>query len=220
MKKTLAVLFLGLGMAAAAQAQGPVKGDATAGQAKAAACGACHGMDGNSPAPTFPRLAGQHPKYTVKQLKDFQSGRRTNPTMAPMAAGLAEQDMADIAAYFASQKPGVGLAKPELAKAGEKLFRGGNPSSGLAPCAGCHGPAGAGNAAGGFPRLGGQHADYIAVQLRAFRAAGREDTTGDKRGNDSAKPDEKGMMQMVAAKLSDKEIDALASFISGLHRGN
>jgi cytochrome c553 len=196
------------------------KGDATAGQTKAAACGACHGPDGNSMAPTFPRLAGQHPKYIYKQLQDFKAGRRMNAMMQGMAAPLADQDMADIAAYFASQTSSVNQAKPDLVKKGERLFRGGNPKTGVAACSGCHSPDGKGHAAAAFPRIGGQHADYIKAQLMAFRAAGRDDTVLDpstKRGNDAGKPGELGPMQMVAAKLSDKEIEALASYISGLH---
>lgn len=217
MKKSLAAVVLTLGLVGLAHANAMPKGDATAGQAKAAACGACHGMDGNSAAPTFPRLAGQNAKYIYKQIMDFKSGRRSDPTMSAMAAPLAEQDAADIAAYFASQKGGVSLAKPDLVKKGEKLFRGGNAKTGVAPCAGCHGPAGKGNEFAGFPHLGGQHADYVKKQLTAFRAAGREDISDLKRTNDAAKPGEQGMMQMVAAKLSDQDIEALASFISGLH---
>lgn len=217
MNKSIAAVLLGLGMASVAVAA-PLKGDATAGQAKAAACAACHGMDGNSAAPTFPRLAGQSEKYLVKQLMDFKSGKRENPTMLGMSAGLSDQDMADIAAYFAVQKGGVGFTKADLAKKGEKIWRGGNPATGLAPCAGCHGPSGKGLPAAGFPKLGGQHADYVTAQLQAFRAAGRRDLNAPVyRRNDSDKAGEPGRMQMVAAKLSDEEIQAVASFIQGLH---
>lgn len=220
MKKLFAVAVLSLGLASLAQASAVMpKGDATAGQTKAAACGACHGADGNSMAPTFPRLAGQNAKYIYKQLQDFKSGRRLNASMQGMVLPLTEQDMADVAAYFSEQKAGVGQAKPDLVKKGEKIYRGGNAKTGLAACAGCHNPAGRGNAFAGFPHIGGQHADYIKAQLQAFRAAGRNDL-GDavvKRGNDAAKAGESGPMQMVAAKLSDEEIDAVSSFISGLH---
>jgi cytochrome c553 len=220
MKKLFAVAALSLGLASLAQAAPMPKGDAAAGQGKAAACGACHGADGNSMAPTFPRLAGQNARYAFKQLQDFKAGRRVNPTMQGMAAPLSEQDMADLAAYYAEQKSGAGMAKAELAKKGEKIYRGGNSNTGLAACAGCHNPAGKGNAPAGFPRVGGQHADYIKAQLQAFRAAGRNDTVADpaqKRVNDAAKAGELGPMQMVAAKLSDEEIEAVSSFISGLH---
>lgn len=220
MKKLFVAAALSLGLASLAQASTMPKGDAAAGEAKAAACGACHGADGNSMAPTFPRLAGQGERYIYKQLQDFKAGRRVNPTMQGMAFGLQDQDMADIAAFYAKQTSGTGMAKADLAKKGEKLYRGGNPAKGLAACAGCHNPAGKGNALAGFPRLGGQHADYVKAQLQAFRAAGRNDTVADpalKRANDAAKAGELGPMQMVAAKLSDEEIEALSSFISGLH---
>lgn len=218
MKKLFAAV-ISLGLATLAHAAPLPQGDAAAGQAKAAACGACHGADGNNPG-GFPRLAGQNARYTYKQLQDFKAGKRLNPTMQGMAAPLSEQDMADLAAYYAEQTSGAGMAKPELVKKGEKVYRGGNAKTRLAACSGCHNPAGKGNAPAGFPRLGGQHADYIRAQLQAFRAAGRNDTVADpalKRVNDAAKAGELGPMQMVAAKLSDEEIDAVASFISGLH---
>jgi cytochrome c553 len=219
MKKSLAAVVLTLGLASAAHALTMPKGDATAGQTKAAACGACHGADGNSAAPTFPRLAGQNAKYIFKQLSDFKAGRRVNGTMNGMAAPLSEQDMADVAAYFSSQKGGVDLAKPAVVPAGERTYRGGNAKVGLAACSGCHGPAGKGNEFAGFPHLGGQHADYVKAQLKAFRAAGRGDLVTDdqKRVNDGAKAGEQGPMQMIAAKLSDQDIENLAGFVSGLH---
>lgn len=220
MKKYFVAAALSLGLASLAQAAIVMpKGDATAGETKAAACGACHGADGNSLAPTFPRLAGQNARYIYKQLQDFKAGRRVNASMQGMVLPLADQDMADVAAYFSGQKSGVGQAKPDLVKKGERIYRGGNPKTGLAACAGCHNPAGRGNALAGFPHVGGQHADYIKAQLQAFRAAGRNDM-GDavvKRNNDAAKAGESGPMQMVAAKLSDEEIEAVSSFISGLH---
>ncbi|MCC2638530.1 MAG: cc4 [Moraxellaceae bacterium] len=220
MKKLFVAAALSLGLVSLVQASPMPKGDAAAGQAKAATCGACHGADGNSMAPTFPRLAGQGARYTYKQLQDFKSGRRLNPTMQGMAMPLSDQDMADLAAHYAGQKGGTGMAKADLVKKGEKVYRGGTPAKGLAACAGCHNPAGKGNALAGFPALGGQHADYIKAQLQAFRAAGRNDTVADpaqKRANDAAKAGELGPMQMVAAKLSDEEIEAVSSFISGLH---
>jgi len=214
MKKSLAAVVLTLGLASVAHAFTMPTGDATAGQTKAAACGACHGADGNSVAPTFPRLAGQNAKYIFKQLSDFKAGRRINGTMQGMAAGLSEQDMADVAAYFSSQKNGVDLAKAALVHDGETLYRGGNAKVGLAPCSGCHGPAGKGNEFAAFPHIGGQHSDYLKKQLYAFRAAGRGDITTDdmKRVNDP-----NNMMEMIAAKLSDQDIEDLSSYISGLH---
>lgn len=220
MKKLLTAAVVLWGAATVAQAATMPRGDAAAGQTKAASCAACHAADGNSQIPTFPRLAGQGAPYIYKQLQDFKAGHRQDASMQGMVFALSDQDMADLAAYFAQQTGGVGQAKADLVKLGERLYRGGNAKTGLAACAGCHGPAGKGNALAGFPRLGGQHADYVKKQLQAFRAAGRADIVADpalKRTNDAAKAGEQGPMQMVAAKLSDTEIEALSSYISGLH---
>ena len=216
MKKSFAALVAVLSMSSVSAGVVMPKGDATAGQAMSAQCAACHGADGNSAAPTFPRLAGQSAKYIYKQLQDFKAGRRNNALMMPMVADKTDQQMADLASYFSQQKSAVNLADPALIAKGEKLYRGGNPATGVAPCAGCHGPAGKGNNLAA-PEIGWSTADYIKVQLTAFRAAGRDDNTDQKRMNDSAKAGELGIMQMVAAKLSDKEIDALANYVSGLH---
>jgi cytochrome c553 len=218
MKKFVAVVSLLLGVSSFSHAAVVMpKGDATAGQGKAAVCAACHGADGNSAAPTFPKLAGQNAKYIYKQLQNFKAGTRVNALMAPMAAGLADQDMADLAEYYSQQKGSIGGAKKELVELGQKIFRGGKKEIGLTACSGCHGPAGKGNTFAAFPRLSGQHAEYTANQLKMFRAAGRDDLTGDRRDNDGAKPGDLGPMQMIAAKLSDKDIQALASYIQGLH---
>lgn len=187
-------------------------GDAAAGQTKSAVCGACHGTDGNSMVPNFPNLAGQSESYTVKQLKDMKAGLREVPEMMAIVAGLSEQDMADLAAYYAKQTPKGGAADPALVELGQQVFRAGNPTSGVAACAACHGSTGKGMAEAGFPSLAGQHAAYTEVQLKAFRAAGREDAEGKRRTNDG----EAKMMQATAARLSDKEIKALASYINGL----
>lgn len=216
MKKSFAALVALLSVSFAHALPMP-KGDAAAGQALSAQCAACHGADGNSAAPNFPKLAGQNAKYIYKQLHYFKSGVRNNPLMMPMAADKTDQQMADLAVYFSQQKSGVSLADPALLAKGERLYRGGNAATGLAACAGCHGPSGKGNALAAFPKLGGQHADYVKAQLIAFRAAGRDDNTDQKRTTGAAKAGELGIMQMVAAKLSDKEIDALANYISGLH---
>ena len=196
-----------------------LEGDAEAGKNKAAACAACHGQDGNSAAAANPKLAGQSEVYLVKQLKDFKAGNRVNAIMQGMAAGLSEQDMADIAAFYASQTIEVGKADPELVELGEKIYRGGNLESGVAACAGCHGPAGQGLPSAGFPALGGQHAGYTASQLKAFRAAGRGDQGAPAYRDNDADPGSdvaKGMMRTVAAKMTDDEIEAVASFIAGL----
>lgn len=205
MNKLFVSLLLTLGITGAANAAGNIVGDAAAGQAKTAVCGACHNPDGNSMAPNFPKLAGQGEKYLTKQLHDIQSGKRTVLEMTGMLAAFSEQDLADIAAYFASQKGSVGAANPELVARGEALFRGGDLSKGLPACTGCHSPNGAGNAAAGFPHLGGQHADYTKKQLTAFREG--------ERTNDG----DATTMRTIASKLSNKDIEALSSYIQGLH---
>ena len=169
MNKVLVSLLLTLGLTGVAQAAG----DAEAGQGKVAVCGACHGADGNSPAPNFPKLAGQGERYLLKQLHDIKSGARPVVEMTGMLDNLSEQDMADIAAYFSSQKMSVGAADPKLVERGEALFRGGKLEEGMPSCIGCHSPNGAGLAAAGFPHLGGQHAQYVAKQLTDFREGNR-----------------------------------------------
>ena len=201
MNKVLVTLLLTLGITGVAQAAG----DAKAGQTKAAMCGACHGADGNSAAPNFPKLAGQGERYLLKQMNDIKSGNRNILEMTGLLTNMSEQDMADIAAYFASQNMGVGAADPALVKAGEALYRGGKLAEGMPACTGCHSPNGAGNDAAGFPQLGGQHAQYVAKQLTDFREGNR---TND---GDSM------MMRSVAAKLSNKDIQAISSYIQGLH---
>ncbi len=201
MNKVLVTLLLTLGITGMAQAAG----DAKAGQAKAAMCGACHGADGNSAAPNFPKLAGQGERYLLKQMNDIKSGNRNILEMTGLLTNMSEQDMADIAAYFASQNMSVGAADPALVKAGEALFRGGKLAEGMPACTGCHSPNGAGNDAAGFPQLGGQHAQYVAKQLTDFREGNRT--------NDG----DAMIMRSIAAKLSNKDIEAVSSYIQGLH---
>ncbi len=191
------ILVLASGMAQAA-------GDAAAGKAKSATCLACHGPDGNSPNPIWPKLAGQHPVYILKQLQAFKSGERKNDLMSPMAMPLEEVDMENLAAYFSSQKQVAGTAAADKVKLGEKIYRSGNAENGVAPCMGCHGPSGLGNPAAQFPRISGQHAAYAEKALKDFR--------GKARTNDTQK-----MMQGVTAKMSDAEIAAVAQYIQGLH---
>jgi len=207
--KTLMMAALFGGAVNLAQAAG----DATAGQAKAAVCGACHGADGNSMVPNFPKLAGQGERYLVKQLQDIKSGARQVPEMAGITPGLSDQDMADLAAFYAGQKVKVGAADPALVELGQKLYRGGSAEAGVTACAACHGANGLGMPEAGFPTLSGQHSTYIETQLKAFRAAGREDAEGKRRTNDG----ETKMMQATAARLSDNDIKALSSYLSGLH---
>jgi cytochrome c553 len=195
------VLLAIIGMAHAMAA--PL-GDAAKGQATAAGiCAACHGADGNSLIPLNPTLAGQHPEYLYKQLRNYKSGERQNPIMQGMAATLSEEDMRNVSAYFASQKPRQGSAgdvKP--ATVGQKLYRGGNTKTGVVPCAGCHSPTGAGIPAQ-YPRLQGQNAQYTIAQLQAFR--------GGQRANDSG-----SMMRSIAGKLTDAEMAAVAEYVAGL----
>ncbi|MBI3528594.1 MAG: cytochrome c4 [Betaproteobacteria bacterium] len=167
-------------------------------------CAACHGIDGNSPLSANPSLAGQHPEYLFKQLTEFKSEARSNPVMTGMVANLSPDDMRNLAAYYSSQTPKqMGAKDKDLVAQGRKLYRGGNPSNSVAACAGCHSPNGSGIPAQ-YPRLASQHADYVAAQLKAFRA-----------GNRANDPNQ--MMRATAVKLTDKEIAALAEYISGLH---
>ncbi|WP_296237919.1 c-type cytochrome [Psychrobacter sp. UBA5136] len=184
-------------------------------------CAACHGVDGVSPVPAQPNLGGQNVKYLYKQLVNFKSGYRKNGIMQSQVANLSQQDLANVAGYYASQKPwGVAFGNPATTQEATKLFLGGDKSRGVIACAGCHGPDAAGNVWAAFPRLGGQHAEYIATQLKLFRAAGRADDVDSeeqKRVNDAEKEGEKGMMQTVASKLSDRDIRILADYVSAVH---
>jgi cytochrome c553 len=178
-------------------------GSKEAGQAKAATCSACHGMDGTSVGPEWPNLAGQHETYILRQLAAFHGGQRQNPLMSPMAAILTDQDMADLAAYFSAQPIRGGETDPSKAKVGQRVYRSGNIDAKVMACAGCHGPTGLGNAPAAFPSLQGQKATYVALQLRAYKAGTR--TT-----------DPNQMMRNMAAALSEEEIDAVASYVQGL----
>ncbi|GLX89621.1 MULTISPECIES: c-type cytochrome [Pseudomonas] len=206
MNKLLVSLLLTLGVTGVAQAAGTaLVGDAAAGQAKTVVCGACHGPDGNSMAPNFPKLAGQGDKYLLKQLHEIKDGKRQVLEMTGLLTNLSDQDLADIAAYYSSQKNSVGAADPALVERGQALFRGGDVEKGLPSCTGCHSPDGQGNAPAGFPHLGGQHASYIEKQLTDFRE-------GDRTNDGDAMT-----MRTIAAKLSNKDIKALAQYIQGLH---
>lgn len=192
-------LPLGFGSAAAL-----AEGNAENGQALSITCSACHGMDGNSNAnPDWPSLAGQHPEYILRQLQYFKSGERQDPLMSPMVIPLSDQDMADLAAYFAAQQL-VGLeADPDKVELGQRLYRGGDADAGIAACAACHGPGGKGNPMAQYPALKGQHAAYIEIQLKAYRSGVRQ-------------TDPNGMMRDVARTLSDEQIAAVASYVQGL----
>ena len=180
------------------------QGDAAAGQAKSALCGSCHGADGNSPLAMNPKLAGQSARYMVKQLQDFKSGARAGVTMAAMVLSLSDQDMEDLAAWYSSQQPTLQGANPESIELAQRLYRAGNSEIAVAACSACHSPTGKGNAPAGFPSLSGQHAEYTLQQLKDFRSGVRQ--------NDGGK-----MMRTVVERLTDKELEALASYVSGLN---
>jgi cytochrome c553 len=189
-------------------------GDADAGKSKSTTCAACHGADGNSPAPTFPKLAGLGEKYLFKQMQDVKAGARKIPEMTGMLDNLSDQDLADIAAYYSAQQRQLSGAKDVKLDLGEKIYRAGNLETGVPACTGCHAPSGNGNAPAGYPAIGGQFSAYIAKQLRAFRTAAHdpEDPTG--RANDG----DIAVMRGVAARMTDQEIDAVANFIAGLQQ--
>jgi cytochrome c553 len=178
-------------------------GDAAAGEAKAAVCLACHGPNGNALVPTWPKLAGQHPEYIYKQLMDFKSGARANDQMSPQVANLEEPDFQNLAAYYAKQQQTPGVADSTSAELGGRIYRGGNPATGLAACSGCHGPTGMGLGAAKFPRISGQHAQYLDSTLKGFRASARAN-------------DPNGMMRDVAGRMTDAEITAVAQYVQGL----
>jgi cytochrome c553 len=178
------------------------KPDLVSGEAKfTAVCAACHGADGNSGTPAYPKLSQQHPEYLVKQLQEYKSGVRKNAIMQGFAATLSDDDMKNIAFWVSAKKAKPGFAKDkELVALGERIYRGGLADRQIAACAGCHSPTGAGIPAQ-YPRLGGQHADYTATQLTGFRDSVRQNSL---------------QMTQVAAKLNDREIRALADYIAGL----
>ncbi|WP_304640347.1 c-type cytochrome [Pseudomonas sp.] len=201
MNKLLVSLVLSLGVAGSAHA---LQGDAEAGQGKVATCGACHGADGNSAMPNFPKIAGQGERYLVKQLTDIREGRRVVPEMTGLLDNSSDQDLADMAAFYASQTQTAGVADPELAERGEAIFRGGNLETGLPACTGCHSPTGKGNEPAAYPRLAGQHAAYTAKQLTDFREGDRT--------NDG----DTMIMQTIASRLSNRDIEAVSNYIQGL----
>ena len=215
MKKTLKHALISLGVVLLAQGAA-AGGDAAAGEAKSATCVACHGPDGNSPAPSFPKIANLGEKNLYKQLRDIQSGRRNIVEMTGLLDNSSDQDLQDMAAFFDSQpmqlsgardikvRLGSGLETDALAL-GERIYRAGNLETGVPACSGCHSPTGKGNAPAGYPRLGGQYAEYTEKQLRAFR--------GGERTNDG---DQQTMLQ-IAEHMTDAEIIAVANYIAGLN---
>ncbi|MEQ1595361.1 MAG: c-type cytochrome [Casimicrobium sp.] len=196
--------------AGAAEQKAVRKPDAAKGQALAGVCAGCHGVDGQSPVPTQPNLAGMSAQYIAKQLLHFKTGQRDNAIMKGFAANLSNDDMKDLGAHYAA-KPGrtIGTKDEKLAKTAERLYRGGDAARGIPACAGCHSPSGAGIPAL-YPRIGGQHAEYTLAQLTAFKGGKRGGAT-----KEDANPTGK-MMMAIAGKLSDAEIKALSEYTAGL----
>lgn len=176
-------------------------GDVKAGQEKSVMCASCHGADGNSLVAMYPKLAGQSASYTAKQLANFKSGERKDPIMVGMVAALTEQDMNDLAAYFAVQTPTVGAG--EGSDVGHKLYFGGDVKKGITACVACHGVKGKGMSQAGFPAIAGQNADYLKKQIASFRDGSRSN-------------DNNNMMRNIAIKLSDSDIDELVKYMSSL----
>ncbi|WP_428771937.1 c-type cytochrome [Vibrio sp.] len=187
------------------------QGSIEAGKAKSTTCAGCHGADGNSQMAMYPKLAGQHPKYIEKQLKDLKLGMTSNgqqgrydPVMSGMAMPLSEQDMADLAAYYGSLPMSGNTTPEDVVDAGKALYSAGDAERGLTACIACHGPRGNGTELSGFPKVSGQHADYIKAQLVKFRDGNRNN-------------DMNAMMRDIAKKLTDKDIEVLSKYVGGLH---
>ncbi|TAL73641.1 MAG: cytochrome c4 [Rhodanobacter sp.] len=192
--------------AAPATAEASKPGDPKVGQTKATACAACHGADGNSTDPQYPKLAGQSEQYIVRQLENFKSQKRKNAIMFGMASTLSTQDMHDIAAYFSSQKRLPGVADQALVEAGQKLYREGDVKTGVPACMACHGMDGRGNPGAMYPAIEGQHAQYVQTQLKAWH-------DGNAWGTDAHSQ----IMPTIAKKLSANDISAVSSYVEGLH---
>lgn len=197
------VALLGAASCGIAAAQ---EGSADAGKAKSVTCAACHGPDGNSVTPEWPSLAGQHPRYIVRQLEAFKNGERQDAGMQGFASSLSEQDMLDIAAYFSSQSMTPKGADPDLVSLGQQIYRGGVPERSIPACIACHGPTGMGNLPASFPRVSGQHANYMFNTLEAYASGTRRSDA-----------DMNQMMRNVTETLLEDEMRALASYMQGLH---
>ena len=206
--KKLGLLFcITLGLSTTAMASG----DPEAGKNKAVTCAACHGNDGNSMLDIYPKIAGQHSAYLVKQLKEFRQAAQTggaegrnDPVMSAQAMALSDQDILDLAAYFSDQKEKQGTTPEDVVEAGAKLYRGGDTDRGITACIACHGPRGNGMGLANFPDISGQHAPYIKAQLEKFRSGDRAN-------------DLNGMMRDIAKRLTDEDIDILSKYMGGLH---
>ncbi|MCJ8268104.1 MAG: cytochrome c4 [Psychrosphaera sp.] len=198
----------GMGLSSAANA---FEGNAEAGKTKSAMCAACHGPDGNSTIDMYPKIAGQHPEYIFALLQALKLGMtsggkegRNDPVMSAMTLALSEQDMKDLAAFYAGNEMTEGTTPEEVVVAGKKLYTAGDAKRGIPACTACHGPRGTGMALAGFPKIAFQHANYNKISLEKFRDGTRNN-------------DKNGMMRDIAAKLTDKDIEILTKYLGGLH---
>lgn len=203
MRKLLVSLAATLGLAVGA-AHAQVEGNPSAGREKAQVCAACHGQQGISAAPTFPNLAGQQPNYLIKQIVDIRDGTRVVPQMAGIVDNLTEQDIADLAAYYANQTPNLGQADPELAQRGLELYKAGSLAKGIPACMACHMPTGEGIDTARYPALSGQHPEYTVTTLKAF-------------ANGERSNDPNAIMRDIASKMSDSDMEAVANYVYGVH---
>ncbi|GGF12888.1 MULTISPECIES: c-type cytochrome [Pseudoalteromonas] len=210
MKKIALSLTILLGTLSASNATA-FDGDVNAGKEKSTTCAACHGPDGNAPVNIYPKLAGQHADYIYKQLKDLKLGMtsggkegRMDPVMSGMAMPLSDQDMKDLAAYFSSLNMSEGATPKDVVEVGQQLYKAGDAERGIPACAACHGPRGNGTSLAKFPKISFQHPEYIKSQLEKFRDGTRNN-------------DLNGMMQDIAKKLTDKDIEVLSKYLGGLH---
>lgn len=202
----LRTILIGVGALALATSA-IAAGNATAGKSKAQACAGCHGVDGNAPG-AFPKLAGQHAGYLADQLRNFKTGKRKDPIMTQQAANLKDQDIDDLAAFFASNKIALGGVDKDKKVLGERVYRGGVENKSVPACMACHGPTGAGNPGAKYPALSGQNVAYVESTMKAFREGRRGGDEKDVTGK---------IMKEVAARMTDTEIAAVASYVSGLH---
>ena len=210
MKKIALSLTILLGTLSASNATA-FDGDVNAGKEKSTTCAACHGPDGNAPVNIYPKIAGQHADYIYKQLQEFKLGMtsggkegRMDPVMSGMAMPLSDQDMKDLAAYFSSLNMSEGTTPKDVVEVGQQLYKAGDAERGIPACAACHGPRGNGTSLAKFPKVSFQHPEYIKSQLEKFRDGTRNN-------------DLNGMMQDIAKKLTDKDIEVLSKYLGGLH---
>ena len=202
-KKIAFLLVVSFALVGLSHADGHIK----RGKQLSAKCVACHGPDGNSPVGQWPKIAGQHEKYLIKQMVEFQKGakgHRNNPVMLGMMAGLSKQDIDDLAAYYAVQMGTYSSADPALVELGQQIYRAGKPETGVGACMACHGPRGLGNPQAAFPALSGQHAEYTTAQLKAYKSSHRSNDLNE-------------IMRTVAKGMTNKEIKAVSSYIAGLY---